>query len=115
MLSRPPKKPGGVEADEVDTTTTMSGVTALTCENRNGTITNRLEHWKVPNIVRMEKTRTETITIRLKDEKAAHIGAMKKGLEPCDVFMFMGDDVGPLYQQTRFMMEKEIRDIGDHM
>ena len=34
VLSRPPKKPGGKEADEVDTTTTVSCVTASTCENK---------------------------------------------------------------------------------
>ena len=37
-------------------------MTASTSENRNPTITNRLEHGKVPNIVRMEKTRTEEPT-----------------------------------------------------
>ena len=44
MLSRPPKKARGQEADEVDTTTTVSCVTASTCENRNKTISNRPEH-----------------------------------------------------------------------
>ena len=44
VLSRSPKNQGGKEADEVDTTTTISCVTASTRENRNQTITNRLEH-----------------------------------------------------------------------
>ena len=69
VLSRSPKKPEGEEADEVDTTTTISCWTASTSVNRNQTITNRLEHWKVPNIVQMEKVRTETITNCLKNEK----------------------------------------------
>ena len=44
VLSRPPKKPGGKEADEVDTTTIISWMTASTSENRNQAITNRLEN-----------------------------------------------------------------------
>ena len=40
----------------------ISCVTASTSEYRNQTITNKLENWKVPNIVRMEKARTEEIT-----------------------------------------------------
>ena len=86
VLSRPPKKPGEKEADEGDTTTTVSWVTASTYENINKTITNNLEHWKVPNIVLMENTRTETSTDREGNEKKAHIGVMKEYLEPCDVF-----------------------------
>ena len=70
--------------DEVDTTTTGSCVTASVCENMcvstgfqwfgiapsppkallNSTITNNLEHWKVPTIVRMENVRTKTSTDR---------------------------------------------------
>ena len=66
----------------------------------------------MPNIVRMENTNAETITNRLENEKTVHIGVIKEDLEPCDVFMFMGDDVGPPYQQTRFMTGREIRDIS---
>ena len=51
VLSRPPNKPGGKKIDEVDATTTVLWVTASTCENINNTITNNLEHWKVPTIV----------------------------------------------------------------
>ena len=92
----------------------MLWVTASTCKNRNKTITNRLEHWKVPNIVRMENTRTETITNRLESEKTEHIGAIKEGFKPCDDFEFMGDDeVGIPYQQTGSMTGKDIRDIRD--
>ena len=54
----------GKEAYEMDTTTTMSWVTASTCENRNKTMTNNLEHWEVPN----------------------HIGVIKEDPGPCDVF-----------------------------
>ena len=64
MLSRPPKKPKGKEADEVDTATTVSCVTVSTCENRNKTVTNSLEHWKVPNMhCANENTRTEKLSI----------------------------------------------------
>ena len=69
VLSRPPKKPRGKEADELDITTTVSWVTASTRENINNTITNNLEHWKVPTIVRMKNFRTETSTDRKKNEK----------------------------------------------
>lgn len=89
-------------------------MTASTCENRNKIITNRLEDWKVSSIARMENTRTETIANRLENEKTANIGAIKEDLELCDVFMFMGDDVGISYHQTRFMTGKDIRDMGDN-
>ena len=62
--SWPPKKLGERETDEVDTTTTASCVTTSICENINSTITNNLEHWKGPTIVRMENVRTETSTYR---------------------------------------------------
>ena len=56
MPSRPPKKPGGKEADEGDTTTTMSRASAITFENTKYipyiTITYRLRNEKVPNIVK---------------------------------------------------------------
>ena len=51
VLSRSLKKPGGKEADKIDTATAVSWLTASTCENRDKTLTNKLEHWKVPNIV----------------------------------------------------------------
>ena len=79
MLIRPPKKPGGKEADKVDLATTVSWVTASTCENRNKTITNNLEQWKVPNIVQMENTRTETSTDCVENGKKVHIGTICKG------------------------------------
>ena len=113
MLGRPPKKPGGKEADEVDTTTTMSCVTVSTYENRNKTITNNLEHWKVPSIVRIKNTRTETSTDREENEKKAHISVIKEDLGPCGVFDFMGDEIGTPYQQTHFMTGKEIRNKED--
>ena len=69
VLSRPPKKPGGKEADEFDTTTTVSCVTTLTFENINSTITNNLEHWKGPTIVQMENGGTGTSIGREKNEK----------------------------------------------
>ena len=111
VLSRPPKKPGGKEADEVDTTTTVSCVTASTRENINNTMTNNLEHWKVPTIVRMENVRTETSTDRGENEKKGHMGVTKEDLEPCDVFDFEGDEIGTPYQQTYFTTGKEIRNI----
>ena len=79
MLSQPPKKPGGKEADEVDTTTTVSWVTASTRENINNTITNNLEHWKVPTIVRMKNVRTETSTDREENKKKGHMWGQKYG------------------------------------
>ena len=72
MLSRPPKKPGGKEADKVDTTTTVSCVTASTCENINNTNTNNLEHWKVPTIVQMKNVRTEIGTNCEENEKKVY-------------------------------------------
>ena len=67
--SRPPKKPGGREADEVDTTTTVSCITTSICENINSTSTNNLEHWKGPTIVQMENGGTGTSIGREKNEK----------------------------------------------
>ena len=40
VLSRLPKKPGGKEADKVDTTTTMSQASTITFENTTQAITN---------------------------------------------------------------------------
>ena len=51
VLSRPPKKPGGEDVDEADTTETISCGTASTSVNSNQTITKGPEHWKMPNIV----------------------------------------------------------------
>ena len=45
-----------------------------------------------------ENTRTERITNQLENEKTVHIGAIKEDFDPCDVFMFMGDEVGISYQ-----------------
>ena len=41
----------------------------------------------------MENTRTETSTGQVENEKTAHIGVIKEGLEPCDVFDFMGGEI----------------------
>ena len=56
------------------------GQPQLQSVNRNQTITNGLEHWKVPNIVRVEKSRTETITNCLKNDKMTHNGTIKEDL-----------------------------------
>ena len=113
MPSRPPKKPGGKEADEADTTTNISWVTASTSKNKDQTNMNRLENWKVPNIVQMEKARIETITDRLKNEKMTHvlIGKIKEDLEPWDDFM--GADFNLPYKQIHFhfMAGKELTDM----
>ena len=47
--SRPPKKPGGEEADEVDTTTTMPQASIIIFKNTTQTVTNLLKNEKVPN------------------------------------------------------------------
>ena len=65
----------------------------------------------MPNIVQLEKARTETITNCLKNEKMTHISTIKEDLEPWDDCM--GDGFGLLFQQISFMAGKEIRDIGD--
>ena len=111
VLSRPPKKPGGKEADEVDTTTTVSGVTASTCENVNSTITNNLEHWKVPTIVQMENVRTKTSTDREEKGEKGYMGVIKEDLEPCVCFDFMGDEISTPDQQTYFTTGNETRNI----
>ena len=90
MLSQPPKKQGGKEADEVDTTTTVSCVTASTCENINSIITNNLEHWKISTIVQMENVITETSTDREENEKKGYMGLIKEDLEPGGVILFYG-------------------------
>ena len=38
---------------------------------------------------------------------------LKEDFEPCDIFMFMGDEVDISYQQTQFMTGKDIRDMRD--
>ena len=48
-LSRPPKKTGGKETDEVDTTTNTSRASVLIFENTTQTITNLSKNEKVPN------------------------------------------------------------------
>ena len=111
VLSRPPKKTGGKEADEFDTITTVSCGTTLTFENINSTITNNLEHWKGPTIVRMENVRTETSTDREENEKKGYMGVIEEDLVPSDVFDFMGDKIGTPHQQTYFITGKEIRNI----
>ena len=47
--SRPPKKPGGKEADEVGTTTKMSQASIIAFENTTQIITNLSKNEKVPN------------------------------------------------------------------
>ena len=61
--------------------------------------------WKIP--------RTETRTDRVENKKTTHIGVIKEDIELCDVFDFMGGEIGTPYQQTRFMMGKKSRDIED--
>ena len=53
--SRPPKKLGGKEADEVGTTTKMSQASIITFENTTQIITNLSKNEKVPNIGSMIK------------------------------------------------------------
>ena len=89
ILSRPPKKTGGKEAVEFDTITTMSCGTTLTFENSNSTITNDLEYWKEPTIVRMENVGTGTSIDREKNEKKGDMGVIKEDL-PCGVFDLWG-------------------------
>ena len=50
VLSWPPKKPGGKEADEVGSTTTISRASATTFGNTTQTITNCLKNEKVTSI-----------------------------------------------------------------
>ena len=64
----------------------------------------------MPNIVQMEKTRTETITNRLKNKKMTHNGTIKEDLELWDDFI--GDGFGLPYEQICFMMGEELRDMG---
>ena len=65
----------------------------------------------MPNIVQMETTRTETITIWLKNEKMTHDGTINESLKPWSDFT--GDGFGLPYKQMRFMSGEELRDIGD--
>ena len=67
MPSRPPKKPGGKEADEVDTTTKMSHASTITFENTTQTITNLSKHEKVPNKGSMIKEHEITGVWMLRD------------------------------------------------
>ena len=61
----------------------------------------------MPNIVRMKNSGTKTVTNRLKNEKTVHNGVIKEDLEPCGVFMFMGDDVGIPYVPTHTVYDWE--------
>ena len=110
ILSRPPKKPGGKEAVEFDTITTMSCGTTLTFENSNSTITNDLEYWKEPTIVKNENVGTGTSTDREKNEENGDMGVIKEDL-PFEGFDFMGDEIDTLPQQIWFTTRKEIRNI----
>ena len=106
LPSRPPTKPGGREADEVDTTTTVTCVITSICENINSTITNDLEHWKEPTIVQMENVRTETSTDREENEKKGDMGVIKEDLS-CDSFDFMGDEISIPFKQIYFTIYGE--------
>ena len=91
MSIRPPKKPGGEEAYDINTATAMTCVTASTSENSSQTITDMLDKEKVPNIVRMEKEDNHPMTF----EKMAE------------------NTIGRLYHEILFMTGKKIRDRGD--
>ena len=56
-------------------------MTASTSENRNPTITNRLENGKVPDIVRMEKARTEKKTTTFEEMAEGSFGLPYHGIE----------------------------------
>ena len=65
---RPPKKPGGKEADEVDITTNISRGSTVTSENTTQAITNLSKNGKVPNIGSMIKEHEVTRVWLLKDK-----------------------------------------------
>ena len=67
--SRPPKKPGGEEADEVDTAIKMSQESTITFEKTAQTITNLSKNEKVPNIGSMIKEHEITGVWLLRDGK----------------------------------------------
>ena len=67
--SRPPKKPGGEEADEVDTAIKMSQESTITFEKTAQTITNLSKNEKVPNIGSMIKEHKITEVWLLRDDK----------------------------------------------
>ena len=69
MPSRPPKKLGGKEANEVDTTTNMSRASAITFENTTQTIANLLKNEKVPNIWSATKEHKVIEEVLLGDSK----------------------------------------------
>ena len=43
----------------------------------------------------------------VENEKTVHNGVIKEDLEPCGVFMFMGDDVGIPYVPTHTVYDWE--------
>ena len=90
-MNRPPKKPGGEEAYDSNTATTITDVTASTSEKSSQTITDMLENGKVPNIVQMEKEDNHPMTFKEMAE----------------------DAIGRPYHDILFMTGKEIRDRGD--
>lgn len=104
VLSRPPKKPGGREADEGDTTTTVSCGTTSTWENINSTITNNLEHWKGPTIVRMENVRTESSTDREKENTPETLRDIEEEL---------AQDLGLTRPQLLFKTGHQLKELSD--
>ena len=68
-LSRPPKKPRGKEADEVDTTTNTSRTSVLTSENTTQTITNLSKNGKVLDIGSTIKEHEVITEFLLRDSK----------------------------------------------
>ena len=98
VLSRPPKKPGGEEVDDINTATTITCNTASVDENSGKTITDMLEKWEVPNIVRMEKETNQDKT---------------ELLPPMTFEETVEDTFGLPHHQILFMTGKELRDIGD--
>ena len=98
VLSRPPKKPGGEEAYDIDTAPSMTCATASTFENSSQKITDILENWKVPNIVRTKKEDNHSKT------------------EVPMTFKEMAEDaIGLPHHEILFMTGKEIRDRGDRL
>ena len=69
MPRRPPKKPGGKEADEVDTATNISREPTITSENTTRVITNLSKNEKMPNIGSMIKEHEVNGVWLLKDNK----------------------------------------------
>ena len=76
--TRPPKKPGGKEVDEVNTTTNISRESTITSDNTTRAITKLSKNEKVPNIRSMIKEHEVTGVCLLKDNKHQVTNPSKK-------------------------------------